>query len=160
MQLVDKFKQALPTETVSRPSRYDISRSADGVLVASTAFRAAALELLGDRSIEFTALRLGMHAMMPRKIVRFDAGKRRTQFEYRCQACGQYESVIGATPVFLMDPSSLTPLDVARTDLEFGSDDEKRPMILFGDEAARKLLERPLKGLELLVNNTGDTGAA
>jgi hypothetical protein len=150
LQLLDKFGQTLPKGTIARPATHDVSISTDGVLVTSTAFRASVLELLGSDAMEFIPLMHGMFAAMPRRTVQFDARKRGTQFENQCSTCGQYETVVGATPVFLADASSLGSTDIARTDLEFGSGDEKCPMILLGIEAARRLNGCRLKGLALV----------
>jgi NAD-dependent SIR2 family protein deacetylase len=80
--------------------------------------------------------------------VAFDAVARGTRFGRKCPSCGEYQSVTGATPVVL---SSDLPSDrVARTDLEFGSDDEKAPLFVAGDDAAARLTGLKLSGCRLV----------
>ena len=81
----------------------------------------------------------------------FDAERRGTRFVNRCSSCGQYESIVGATPVYLKPGSNIRQNEFVRTDLAFGSEDEKSPLLLCGSVAARALKESPLGGVELLA---------
>jgi len=80
------------------------------------------------------------------KEVQFDAARRGTVFERFCKTCKNYESVVGATPAYL---SRKTPLSDGfyRTDLLFGSQDRKSPLILVGSETKARLETANLNGL-------------
>jgi len=83
------------------------------------------------------------------KIVKFDAVRRDTVFERICKVCKNYESVVGATPTYLLRSSALAD-GFYRTDLLFGSGDRKSPAILVGAETKAKLQAAKLKGLKFL----------
>ena len=89
----------------------------------------------------------GLFVARPTVVVQFDSEARETQFQNRCPACGDYQYVTGATPVFLKPGSAVPENGFARTDLDFGSDDAKAPLVLCGDEAVRRLKRRRLRGL-------------
>ena len=79
-------------------------------------------------------------------IVKFDAVGGDVRFEKLCEACGNYESVVGAHPSFLLRSEPLGD-EFYRTDLLFGSKDRKRPSVLVGEETKAKLKAAQLKGL-------------
>jgi hypothetical protein len=63
--------------------------------------------------------------------------------------CGNWESVIGASPIFLKSCSVIGDREFVRTDLEFGSLDGKHQLILCGSGAAKVLAEAKLNGVWL-----------
>lgn len=69
--------------------------------------------------------------MNPVSVIPFDAIRRETIFEERCDACGFYEGVYGATPAFLKLSEPL-PHGVYKTDIEFGSSAARHPLVIFG----------------------------
>lgn len=52
--------------------------------------------------------------------------------------------------MFLMPGASVPAKGFVRTDLEFGSGDEKTPLVLCGDEAANELRRVKLRGVDLM----------
>jgi hypothetical protein len=147
-ELTKKWEEDLSSVPIPDRGSYDVSYSYDGVLVVSTRFREV-VELEGIAGVEFRPLQAGLFSAASVTVVPFDAKARETRFENRCPNCRRYESVVGATPVFLM-PGAVVPDDgVVRTDLEFGSGDEKTPVLLCGDEAAKRLRGHKLRGLTL-----------
>jgi hypothetical protein len=68
----------------------------------------------------------------PSRELSFDSKRAHTQFMNRCVRCGNYESVIGASPLGLIDVSQPIDNGFFRTDLEFGSRWEKSPLIIVG----------------------------
>jgi hypothetical protein len=124
-----KWEEDLASVPIPKVPRQDLSYSYDGVLVASPRFRQVVEERKIDGAV-FRPLQAGLFWLRPSIVVEFDAQARGTVFETRCERCGSYESVVGATPVFLTPGSRMSPNAIARTDLEFGSDDEKTPLIL------------------------------
>ncbi len=130
---------------------YDVSTTYDGVVVASHAFKQV---YDGDKltGLAFRALPddpdfLSIQAV---RTVSFDAERRKTRFLDKCQKCGRYKTVAGATPVFLIEGNSIGALEFVRTDVEFASGDEKHPLILCGVSAGRVLSNYNIKGLDLV----------
>lgn len=63
--------------------------------------------------------------------------------------CGNFESVVGATPVLLAAGTEIVTREFVRTDLAFGTGDEKHP-VLICSEIAGRLADAKLRGLDLL----------
>lgn len=84
--------------------------------------------------------------LLVNNILKFDAARGEVLFERLCKACGNYESVVGANPSYLLRSKPLED-QFYRTDLLFGSKDRKRPSILVGAETKAKLEAANLKGL-------------
>jgi hypothetical protein len=150
--LLDKWKEDLSAVPIKRAPKYDVSYSYDGVYVVNNRFRAC-VEENAITGLVFTPLQAGLFSIRPKVSVPFDAARRGTRFLKQCQVCGQYESVVGATPVFLAAKAVIPERGFVRTDLEFGSFDEKHPVVLCGAEAAEVLRGANLKGLTLVSNS-------
>ncbi len=147
--LTSKRSEDLASVSIARELPFDLSTSYDGVLVASKHFVSAASDV-DSSALELRNLQKGLLAIRPTVVVAFDSKKRGTRFERQCAACGQYESVIGATPVQLVEGSVVPEDGFARTDVEFGSGDEKTPIVLCGARMAERLSREKLRGLELV----------
>jgi hypothetical protein len=148
-QLTAKWTEDLSAVPIERFPRRDVTTSVDGIRVVLPRAKEAMEAALADQ-FQFDPLQRGLYAMMPRLIVPFDAVARETRFVKQCLTCGEWESIVGATPVFLV-PGTVLPAEcVARTDLVFGSNDEKGPLLLAGDYAASKLAALRLSGCELV----------
>lgn len=130
--------------------KYDVSITYDGVVIVSEMFKSvyAANNLSG---LEFRQLPddTPFFAIHATRAVEFDAERRKTRFIKPCQECGRHESVVGATPVFLKSGSEVDEREFVRTDLEFGSGDEKHPLLICGKAAAKAIRDAKLKGLDL-----------
>jgi hypothetical protein len=149
-ELLAKWDEPL-TGLKIKKRQYDISCTYDGVDVVSRRFKEVCdvNELDGLKFIPLPD-DPDFFQIQATDTVAFDAEKRKTQFINQCNECGRYESVIGATPVFLKENSSVIPdLGFVRTDLEFASGDEKSPVLLCGISAGRILKKANLKGLDL-----------
>lgn len=81
--------------------------------------------------------------------VSFDSDKRKTSFVNPCSLCGNFESIVGATPVFLKNEGDVGSLSLASTDLKFGSSREKSPLHIVGEGLGRKL-EKTFKEIDLV----------
>jgi hypothetical protein len=148
-QLTAKRAEDLSTISIHSQPRADITTSVDGVCVVLPAAKTKLEQLFGPQ-LRFQALQGGLHALMPTLTVSFDAKARGTRFVKQCSACGEYESIVGATPVLLVDRASLPNDHIARTDIEFGSNDEKSPVFILGDDAAAALSALHLTGCTLV----------
>jgi hypothetical protein len=151
--LVDKWSEDLASVAIPTRPKHDVSYSFDGVLVATERFKEA-VEGAGISGCTFWPIQNGLFAARPITAVQYDAVRRGTRFEGRCQSCGQYRSVVGATPVFLVPGASIPTKGFARTDLEFGSGDEKAPVVMCGDDAG-DLRRTRLRGVELVREAQG-----
>ena len=149
-ELLGKWEESLDGVVIEK-KHYDISATYDGILVVSEAFKAIyeGSDLSGLRFRPFPDSP-SLYDMQATRIVEFDAERRRTRFVNQCKSCGRYESVVGANPVYLKDGTHLGTSEFVRTDLEFGSGDEKHPLVLCGESAAAVLRRASVKGLELL----------
>ena len=125
----------------------DLSSTYDSYYIASEHFRTFCVEQGYPGLIfrEFTKDRTSFNFMATRK-VKFDAVRRGTLFERLCKVCKNYESVVGATPSYLLRSSPL-PEGFFRSDLSFGSEDRKSPIIFVGCETRSKLEAAEIKGL-------------
>jgi hypothetical protein len=150
--LLDKWKEDLSRVLIRRAPKYDVSSSISGVYVVTKRFRAC-VEDNALTGLEFAPLQAGLFSIRPKVSVPFDAARRGTRFLKQCQECGHYESVVGARPVFLASNTVIPGRGFVRTDLEFGSFDEKHPLVLCGSEAAEVLRGANLKGLTLVSNS-------
>ena len=129
--LLSKWEEDLACIPIVKPPKYDASYSYDGVLVVNERFREV-VEAKGITGLEFRPLQGHVFAARSSMSVQFDAVRRGTRFIKRCDTCGQYESVVGATPIYLLSGEAIPERGFAKTDLEFGSSDEKSPMSCVG----------------------------
>lgn len=81
-------------------------------------------------------------------VIQFNVKKRKTRFEKLCKLCGNYESIVGLTPIFLHRPIINNELCIFKTDISFGSGREKSPVIIAGEKLA-KLLKKEFKEIDL-----------
>lgn len=149
-ELIDKWNESLDGLIV-RKRKFDISCTYDGLDVVSQRFidtyEQASLVGLVFRQLPDDP---AFFAIQAKRIVQYDSDRRKTKFAKQCPVCGKYESVTGATPVFLKPKQTIDDLEFVRTDIEFGSDDEKSPLILCGKQAGKALSQARIKGLELV----------
>lgn len=148
-EMLRKWEEPLSNLSITR-KRLDIGSTYDGITIVTARFRDAC-HRGGLSGIEYRPLpnEPGLFAIRPVRSVEYDPAKRGTRFINYCSACGSYESVVGATPVYLKDGFSVAPQELVRTDIEFGSNDNKSPLVLCGTAAAEVLRAEHLNGLEL-----------
>jgi hypothetical protein len=126
----------------------DISSTYDNQTIVSRAFKEIC-DQLAFPGVEFIAFKdepMYFH-LMPTRRVTFDSERRRTRFIKLCDQCGNFESVIGATPALL---KVTVPLSTGffGTDILFGSGDEKSPLDIVSIDTRLALEATDLKGLE------------
>ena len=128
----------------------DVSATYDGYMVVSQRFVDEWLRIGGD-GLELTSLleEPGYFVIDASQEVGFDSERRKTRFENYRPCCGRYHSVAGATPAFVKSPKDLPPTRATRTDVIFGSGDEKHPLIIIPLELGKALKRAKLSGLEL-----------
>jgi hypothetical protein len=146
--ILDKWAAATKYHPKRAP-RLDLGCTYDGVIIASDK-AADFLRQSGIAGVELVPLAKGNYFVKVSLVVRFDFKAKGTAFENQCVACGQFESVTGATPPVLCSGEIVPDNGIVRTDLEFGSNDEKSPVLLCGEAAAGQLARANLKGLVLV----------
>ncbi len=148
--LVSKWDEPLLSLKIKK-RKYDISITYDGVLVVSDKFKSVCesnhISGLNFRTLQSEPSFFAPYAL---RFVEFDTNRRKTEFINCCPQCGHFESVIGATPVFLAPGSKVGATEFVRTNLEFGSGDGKSPVLICGESAAMALNCGHLKGLNLV----------
>ncbi len=148
-ELLNKWEESL-TGLVLKKRKYDISVTYDGVTVVSIRFKTAyEKECLSGLSFRQLPDDPDFFAISAAEKVEFDAERRKTRFVKPCPACNHFESVVGATPVYLKTGATIGIREFVRTDLEFGSNDEKHPLLLCGEIAANSLRTAKLRGLAI-----------
>ena len=133
---------------VLRKGKDDVSHTYDGQTIVSKAFKEHC-ERNGYRGIRFGAFENDpnhFHLILT-QIVKFDAIRRKVRFENLCPQCGNYESVVGARPAYLLVDKALDD-GFYRSDLLFASGNEKHPLTLVGIQTRAKLKVSGLRGLE------------
>ena len=129
--------------------RMDVSSTYDGMTIISS--RAA--KALRDVGISADQMRElpgepDFYSLLPTDEVAFDTERRRTRLTDRCSVCGHFGSVAGATPPFFKHLPQES-VWIARTDLLFGSHNERHPLIVASARVAAALSEAKLSGLDL-----------
>src|SRR5262245_38195334 len=100
-ELLAKWDEPLVGLIITK-RKYDIAITYDGVIVVSQRFKSCyeTNRLFGliFRQLPDDPAFFAVRASRP---VEFDTERRKTQFIKSCHKCGRYESVVGATPVYL-----------------------------------------------------------
>jgi hypothetical protein len=131
-----------------KKSGSDISATYDGQTIVSQIFKEFC-EQNKFKGVKFVAFENDpnhFHLTVTPE-VKFDAIRSKTRFENLCSQCGNYESIVGAKPAYLLAAQPLRD-GFYRTDLIFASGNEKHPLILVGQETKAKLEAASLVGLE------------
>jgi hypothetical protein len=145
--LTDKWNEKFLCVEVGPAMKMDISMTYDGVTVVTPRLVDVVLQQK-LKGLRFHALGGAFSALLATRRVAFDTVARRTRFEGKCDTCGQYDAVTGATPAFLCPPVEIAPDEFVWTDVEFGSRDEKHPLLICGVAAGTALRRAKLKGLD------------
>lgn len=149
--LLNKWEEPL-SGLVVKKRKLDIGSTYDGVTIVSQRFKSV-YEERDLSGLEFRQLPddPDFHSIRAVRAVGFDAKRRRTRYINPCPKCGRFESVVGATPVYLKEGVEIGQREFVRTDLEFGSNDEKHSLLLCGEDAEDILNSTDLKGLDLIA---------
>lgn len=145
--IINKYR-TMPCGLDIERRNYDIGNSYDGVTVISDRFRRVYKEagFQGLAIIELDSDE-NFYVIRSKRVINFDTVRRKTRFIDMCSVCGIYRSVVGATPVFVQNHEVLGESELAFTDVQFGSGDEKAPLLLCGDRVADRLRASPLVGV-------------
>ncbi len=127
---------------------FDLSSTYDNRYIASLRFKEFCLRN-GYKNILFKEFEkeINFFQFLPTEIVEFDAYRRKTEFIRYCEVCNSYREIIGAIPVFLKNVSKELSDNFYRTDLLFGANNAKQPLMIIGVETYKKLKREKMKGL-------------
>lgn len=123
-----------PTLNVQETPRYDFGYTRD----LQPLFSKGLVDIINDqKGISLAANEMrdsgGYFNLAVTETIEFDAQRRKTRFGPRCDVCGQFEWIAGATPAFFT--SRQVPTNgILKTDLEFGDRQGKSPLIIVGRE--------------------------
>lgn len=157
--LLSKWEEDLTVVPIGKFRKLDVASSYDGVNMFSRRAKSV-YEQAGMSGLQFTRLsHPDLFAVQATDIVRYDPTCRGARFIDKCDICGQFRFVGVGTPHVLMRGSTVPRLGFARTDLEFAEKDEKSPLLICGDEAAKILRAAKLKGLDLEKVETDDVAS-
>lgn len=141
-------KWELDFTSVDIKTKLDVSTTYDGFFIVSETFKSIC-EQYRFEGAKFFSTHSDLYVLRPEPIVVFDYEKRETRFESYCNNCNNYKNVAGATPVYLKTTNSIVSNSFYRTDIEFGSGDEKHPLIICGEDIVTVLKTYKFKKLEI-----------
>lgn len=87
-----------------------------------------------------------LYYYVPPSILEYDAIERKTKFLKKCDVCGNFEEVIGATPVFLKSKEKIKD-GFHRSDLEFSGRSSKHPLLFVSVGYYEILRKQKFRGL-------------
>jgi hypothetical protein len=132
---------------LSENSHYDISSTHDHRRIFSRRFvNFIVTELHFCGTAKKISANKDLYYLYPNTEVHFYYQKRGTRFEKRCLYCGGYESIVGATPVYLLE-KQIPRERFCRTDLSFGSGKEKFPLFIVDCDASEAIRRQNFKGI-------------
>jgi hypothetical protein len=144
-----KIEFDINTNITLNNTTYDMSYTLDGYMIVSKRIKDFC-EKENLKNIEFHCLDnfSDFFCLKVTKVLNFDFEKRKTRFLNKCDSCGTYEEVIGATPAFLLLNNKEIKNGIYRTDIEFGHKSSRHPLIIFGTNTYKKLLILKVRGLD------------
>jgi len=133
-----------------RPVRkqYDVSYTWDGYLIVSKRFKHFCEEKSYQNAI-FHALTQepDYYYLESSKIIPLDYAKREVDFHNLCNKCNRYEWVIGATPSYIHKGFILEEYTFYRSIYDFGSYNQKSPIIIVSLLMSKEMAAQKFKGL-------------
>jgi hypothetical protein len=128
---------------------FDISSTYDSYLIVSARFRQFCVDnkYSGVSFFEIPNYKTKF-LMLVDNVVKVDTARRGTTFLEFNSDCNEYNEVVGATPVCLLDNSILAD-GFYRTDIEFGRSYAKESIVLIGADTGVKLKVQKFRGLYL-----------
>jgi len=128
-------------------TNFDFSFTYDGALIVSYRFKDFCNRQKFEH-LEFFKLsgQPDFYLFKVNKIIGFDTNRRKTKFLEYNKNCNEYNEVVGATPVCLIENKSLED-GFYRTDIEFGRGFAKHPLILLGLNSYELLKKEKIKGI-------------
>ena len=146
----------VPTKiSLPRSSRYDVSATYDNRILWSTRALEAILELKLVDPTQVSKITTGyfdVFYFVPSQTVPFDVTRSRTKIARDCEVCGKPRDVSGSTPTFL-SCQELPGRGIFRTDLAFGSGQERFPLLVADLLSAQALREWHFRGLTFFECN-------
>jgi hypothetical protein len=129
-------------ENMKIPRKYDIGSTYDGRDIVSTRFKMFC-DVNYPEEVDFFSVtsKCDFFYMKPRRILILDAEKREIRFKDLCPVCGNYKSITGFRPGVLKYQHEPIEHGFYRTDVSFGSEHRKSPVIIVGLKTKEKIIE-------------------
>lgn len=126
----------------------DISATYDGQWVVSKKMRSILVQEC-PFDVDFIGFEstLQYFHLIPKRIIAFDFVRRKTRFEKQCEACGRYESVVGAKPAFLVEHTILSH-GFYGSDLFFGSGNERHNLLFVSATLKSSFIKSDVFGVD------------
>ncbi|MFZ1288487.1 MAG: hypothetical protein WAR79_00230 [Melioribacteraceae bacterium] len=142
-----KIGSDINLELILGINKYDFSTTYDGYIIVSNNFKEFC-EIEKLLNLAFTPLVLYKDFWLfdTKNILEFDTMKRKTQLINLCTECYQYREVIGANPVTLKQSYEIKE-GIHKTDIIFGSNNSKSPLLIAGIETTKKMKEMKFSGI-------------
>lgn len=142
------FSAYNPEYRLARKTQRDITATYDGQWIVSDRLRLVC-EANGVADVLFRPFNKEprFFQFISTRVVPFDVERRKTRFIKLCPKCGNYESIAGATPAYLKITKALD-FGIYRTDVLFGSGNEKHPLIIVAPDVKEIFELEKLRGLE------------
>ena len=127
---------------------YDLSCTYDGYTIVSRKFK----EFCDRKEYKYIEFKefdkdYDFFALFPVNVVEYDTDRNKPQYENYCESCGNYESVIGPSPIYLKGVTEPLADGFYRTDIMFASGNEKSPLIIIGPETKETILKEGFKNI-------------
>lgn len=129
---------------------YDVSYTYDGYFIVSQKFK----KFCSRKELENVIFHdlynePGFFYLEVLEKIEFDTEKRETLFTDRCPICKVYKEVTGATPVFLKNLNACIEDGIFRTDILFGENYARHPLIIGGVTTAKEIKKERFKGIDI-----------
>ena len=137
----------ITSEFKIKKTKYDFSNTYDSAIIVSKKFKNFC-ENEKLKGIEFYQLKeqKGFYLFKVNQTVEFDSERRKTEFIEYNKSCGEFNEVVGVTPVCLKKNEKLKT-GFFKTDIEFGRGYAKGNEILVDFETFEKMKKEKFKGL-------------
>jgi len=95
-----------------------------------------------------------IYCLLVNRYVGFDTEIQKPCYENFCQFCGNYESITGPDPIYLVN-DNIKKMGFYRSDIEFGSGRSKAPLYIVGEDLYLAL-KKEFKELDFSEVNYAD----
>ena len=150
LDYIENRENYLNTNFKVKRANLNLSYTYDSALIVSQKFRDFCLR--NDyKGLEFHPLKkqTNLYLFKTKNIIEFDSKRRGTQFEEYQEDCKMYNSIAGATPIYLKSEKIISD-GIYRTDIRFGGGYEQSPFIIIGVETFKKMKLEKMKDIDFI----------
>ena len=131
--------------------QYDISYTYDHYLIVSRRFKHFCEEK-SYQNVIFHSLpqEPDFYFLESSKIIPLDYARRNVQFGSFCKICNRYDYIAGATPSYIEQGFIMEENTFYRSEFDFGSYNQKAPLIIISLQMAKEMTVQKFKGMLLI----------